>query len=105
MLIEPGTLPCTSVRWPAKVGCPSDYLVLEVDGEEDDDIVEMRDSAVDLVNVVGYEHIAFFDGTFPAVQELRYERSRLPYQHFAGCIGDDVEFVLLLTNGRTHSAA
>jgi hypothetical protein len=60
----------------------------------------MRHSAINLIDIVGYKHITFFDGSFPHVKELSDEGAELPNKHLPASICNNIEFVHLLTNCR-----
>lgn len=89
----------------AEICSPADELVVVVYGEEDDDVVEMGDGAVDLIDIVCDEDVAFVNRALPALQELCDEAAELADEHLTPCVCDDVEFVLLVADRGTHGAA
>ena len=64
----------------------------------------MGNGAVDLVHIVGYKDVAFFDGAGPAVQKLLDEAAKLANEHLSAGVCDHVELVLLFADGWAHSA-
>jgi hypothetical protein len=56
-----------------EVGRPADELMLKVYREEDDDIIQMRYSALNLVDVICDEDVPLLDRAFPAIQKLGNE--------------------------------
>lgn len=54
----------------AEICRPTDEFVLEVDGKEDNDIVQMRYCAINLVDIVRDENVAFSNGACPSVEKF-----------------------------------
>ena len=89
----------------AKLRCkPHDPTVVE-NRQKGDDVVEVADGTLHLVGIVGNKHIALLDCTVPNIEELCDETAELTNQHFALAVGYDIEFILLLSDGRGHAAS
>lgn len=101
------------IRHVAKIGSPSHELVFVVDGKKHNHVVQMRNSAFDLVDIVGDEHISFLDLVHfllvhlvrPDFHKLPDKTSKLAHEHLALGVGDDVKLILLLTNRRRHGTS
>jgi hypothetical protein len=53
-----------------EVGRPANELMFKVYWKENDNIIQMRYSALDLVDVIRDKDITLLDSAFPAIQKL-----------------------------------